>query len=353
MARLDPVEVLWVSPQPAPKGLLALAPRRLREHLGRAADAVVLDLHEGLDADVLGQAQGFVRGGGRLLLRLPADDSVPLVGQGTLALHPHVPEEVGDHLWRRLLSRLQEGPALGLAEVMEPVSHELSGTLEQDALVDELVAAWTGEARSCRVVLADRGRGKSAGLGRAIARSLAAAPLRVLVTSGQRGQAEELMGFATGGPLSSGGPGSPGARSPGASPLGAGSLRYLPLAELLAAEGPAEAYGSPGAVDLLVVDEAAHLPIPALQALVERHPMAHLAFATTSRGYEGTGRGFVLRFLAWLGEVGRPPGCTASRPPSAGISRTPWRLWSSRCSPWTPSPPPSAPAPSRRPRPPR
>ncbi|MCA9698786.1 MAG: tRNA(Met) cytidine acetyltransferase, partial [Myxococcales bacterium] len=59
------------------------------------------------------------------------------------------------------------------------------------------------------------------------------------------------------------------------------------------------AEGAPTAA-VLIVDEAAQLPVHLLQALVRRHPRAHLAFATTVHGYEGTGRGFALRFTPWL-----------------------------------------------------
>ncbi|MCS6900209.1 MAG: GNAT family N-acetyltransferase, partial [Myxococcales bacterium] len=45
---------------------------------------------------------------------------------------------------------------------------------------------------------------------------------------------------------------------------------------------------------------------PWLQRVTRLAPRATLAFATTCRGYEGTGRGFVLRFLAWVRSEGRP-----------------------------------------------
>src|SRR5690606_15475926 len=58
--------------------------------------------------------------------------------------------------------------------------------------------------------------------------------------------------------------------------------------------------------DVIVVDEAAQLSVPLLRALVTRHPEATIVFSTTSHGYEGTGRGFLLRFVAWLEGQARP-----------------------------------------------
>src|SRR5690606_5427834 len=75
----------------------------------------------------------------------------------------------------------------------------------------------------------------------------------------------------------------------------AGAARFVALPELLA--------GPPRAA-VIVVDEAAQLPVPLLQRLVVHQHTAALAFATTTHGYEGTGRGFVLRFLAWLSRRG-------------------------------------------------
>ena len=50
--------------------------------------------------------------------------------------------------------------------------------------------------------------------------------------------------------------------------------------------------------DLVIVDEAAMIPQALLRQL-ERH-YSHLAMATTDGGYEGTGQGFMLRFIADL-----------------------------------------------------
>ena len=52
--------------------------------------------------------------------------------------------------------------------------------------------------------------------------------------------------------------------------------------------------------DVVVIDEAAQVPVPMLQRIVQFQEEAHLAFSTTTHGYEGTGRGFALRFVDWL-----------------------------------------------------
>ena len=45
---------------------------------------------------------------------------------------------------------------------------------------------------------------------------------------------------------------------------------------------------------MVMIDEAAAIPLPLLTAVVKN--CSRLALATTVHGYEGTGRGFELRF---------------------------------------------------------
>ena len=54
----------------------------------------------------------------------------------------------------------------------------------------------------------------------------------------------------------------------------------------------------------MLIDEAAAIPQPILLALLQRFPRVLLS--TTTDGYEGTGQGFVLRFLRELSR--RDPG---------------------------------------------
>ncbi len=268
VAGLEADQVLWVSEEDAPDGLTATRPSKVRRLLGRAYDAVVLDVHRGLQPDVLGQCHGFVWGGGALVLRLPPDGEAP-PADPKLAVYPYGVDAVGRRFWRhfeRALARAQTCEPAALA----PAARRGRGTAEQAAVVDALAGVLGADTPARITLLADRGRGKSSALGLALARLDAArldARCRVAVCAGHRDQAAEVFRFAGDG------------------------ARFVDLTELVLGDED---------FDVIVVDEAAQLPVPMLERLVERHARARIAFATTTHGYEGTGRGFSLRFVEWL-----------------------------------------------------
>jgi tRNA(Met) cytidine acetyltransferase len=252
---------------------------RSRQLLGQSFDAVVLDLHAGAAADTLGRCHGLVRGGGALILCLPPTGCA--VRRPELAVHPYTSADVGRRFWRRLeqhLARLDTAPP---SEPLEPAPPAPLGSAEQAGVVQRLLHAFTGAAPRLVALIAERGRGKSSALGLALAAARATRPgLCARVTASNEDAAVELFRFA---------------------PPDGDRLRFVAPGELIAAG--AEATSSP---DVIVVDEAAQLPVATLRALVANHPRATIAFATTTHGYEGTGRGFVLRFLDWLAREPRP-----------------------------------------------
>lgn len=250
-------QVVWVG---AADGcaVVATSKAQLRRGLGRTCDAVVLDLHAGFDGNALGQANGMIRGGGVMVLRLPESA---------------MPGRMGIWLEHQFAAFTAHHPA-------QPVAVPPSippGSADQDALVGALTRRWTDEAASVSVVLADRGRGKSAGVGRAI--TALPSDASVVVCGPHPAAVREVLAFAD----------------------RPGLAHWSPLALLECLEQRTV----PGGVDVLVVDEAAQVPLPLLQALVTAVPHAHVVLATTIHGYEGTGHGFEQRLLPWLQEQPR------------------------------------------------
>lgn len=241
--------VLWVEEKSA-----------LHRRLGQGFDAVVLDLHGGIDADMLGICHGLVWGGGALVLRMPPEGQRP-EGPSALAIYPYEAVHVGGHLWDRLEEILRRTPSYGEELQVKPVVREVSGTDEQRAAVEALGGFLSAEGHGIAVLLADRGRGKSSALG-LVAEGLLRAGISCVVTAAQPEMAAEIC-----------------------------SRAQVPF---VAAE--ALASGSPSRV--VLVDEAAALPVPLLSEIVERNGHARIALASTVHGYEGTGRGFSLRFLS-------------------------------------------------------
>ena len=268
VAALPPAEVLWVGSD-APPGHTGVRPRDVARRLGAGCDAVVLDLHAGLDADLIGQCHGFVRGGGALVLRLWPEGAPP-PATDALCVHPYGPGDVTARFQTRFERALPaQAPLPPLASAVRAVT----GTDEQAAVVSRLSDLFQSAEPRCASLLADRGRGKSSALGLALR---AVGDRRVAVTASQPEAAAEVLRFA------------------------GDAARFVPLEQLLDPAPEAAPW------DAIVVDEAAQLPVPVLQRLAERHPQARMAFATTAQGYEGTGRGFVLRFLAWAARQARP-----------------------------------------------
>lgn len=259
IARAD---VVWVCTD-GPEGARSVSPRALDALLGQSVTAVVLDLHEALDPDAIARAEGLIRGGGALVLRMPTRLE-PLPRRPDLAVHPHTLDDVGSRFARRFERCL---PPVDDGVLAAPTS-STEATPEQDDLVADVAETLGSAPPTVTVVLADRGRGKSAGIGRALGRALAARPsLRIVVSARAPEAAAEVLRYA----------------APHA-------LRLV---------SPLEAADAALDADVVVVDEAAQLPVALVKRIVTRHPGAHAILSTTCRGYEGTGRGFALRFVAW------------------------------------------------------
>ncbi len=264
----------------------------------------------GFDPDAFGALSGTLCAGGLLVVLTPAEwadgQAHPDADYARLAHWPHAPATLSAHYLTRLARGLLREPGIWRwpDEQAMPCPGRLcessmpAAACPDDACMthdqQEAVHRLTRLRRRRPVVLsADRGRGKSAALGIAAARRLAAGETTLWVTAPRRAAVEPLFerlaalypqGYRAEGRFNV--------------TLEAGECEV----RFLAPDAVMAALGEPGvdrhAPPTLFVDEAAAIPTPLLARWLDAFP--RLAFATTVHGYEGTGRGFQVRFYARL-----------------------------------------------------
>ncbi|STA75454.1 ATP-dependent acetyltransferase [Citrobacter freundii] len=261
-----PGDWLWVGAQaPAEPNC---TPQALQTLLGREFRHAVFDAGQGFDAAAFAALSGTLIAGSWLVLLTPPwhtwhthpdVDSLRWSDCAEPIPTPHFVEHI-----KRVISR--DGQTLHWQQhhaVSSPrfpvraVWHAATGEPqpEQAMILTHLLDMPPGVA----AVTAARGRGKSALAGQLIARINGTA----IVTAPAKAATDVLAQFA------------------------AERYRFMAPDALLSSSATA---------DWLIVDEAAAIPAPLLHQLVSRFPRTLLT--TTVQGYEGTGRGFLLKFCA-------------------------------------------------------
>jgi tRNA(Met) cytidine acetyltransferase len=318
-------KTVWLSDRP-----LTVQTRPLRaatQLLGTEIEILVYDACSGFDPDGFGAATGAIRGGGMLILLTP-----PLARWGDhldpqaerIAVWPHTTASVGRRFLRRLADQLRAAP--GVTHVRQGLAHPSTppgiwgvpsiaetGAPPWEPARDPSRPATSDQARAVTAILevarrprsvplvirAHRGRGKSAALGLAAAQLRAMGWGSILVTAPRADAAKALFKHADAAAAGRADHGPdrdeiitecgayPATRTAQAPILG--GIRFIAPADLVSEK--------PGA-DLVLVDEAAGLPGPLLESILRAYPRS--VFATTAHGYEGTGRGFDVRFSATL-----------------------------------------------------
>ncbi|MFB1489675.1 MULTISPECIES: tRNA(Met) cytidine acetyltransferase TmcA [unclassified Thiocapsa] len=320
----------WLTERPLADGALPL--RAADRLLGSNLDLLVYDAHSGFDPDGFGAATGAIRGGGLLLLLTPPLADWPDVTDPQaerIAVWPNPAASVGSRFLRRLarllgsdpgLIHLAQGDAGGISTALrcvpdcacvrpEPNDRDRTteasdpdpaepATSDQDQAIAAILGVAHGRARRPLVMRAHRGRGKSAALGLAAGRLLRERPLHILVTAPRRSAADALFKHADAVLADHARASAPDAETRTTpdkmTPHAADRSGYGRASASLAFFSPADLAAQTPAADLLLIDEAAGIPAPILEALLARYP--RVVFATTVHGYEGTGRGFDVRF---------------------------------------------------------
>ena len=250
------------------ESLLHKTPGAVRTLLGREFRHAIFDARQGFHAEAFAALAGTLTAGSWLLLLVPPweqwsqqpdTDSLRWADVAEPIPTPHFVH----HLQQLILADDQVLLARQHLPYRFPVQPDwpqwhCQAPQQQQAILNQLMTLPSGVA----VLTAARGRGKSA-----LAGMLARLNGRCLVTAPAKASTEVLATFA-------------GER-----------FHFMAPDALLALETSPQA-------DWLIVDEAAAIPAPLLRALVSRY--SRVLLTTTVQGYEGSGRGFILKFCAGL-----------------------------------------------------
>ncbi len=292
--------------------------------LGRTYDFLILDLRENLSPNDIGRVINVVRGGGLIFLLTPRFKEwlkIKNKFQERLVTYPYTIDDVKSRFVSWFIRCLKESAGVYIIEedkiikkpkgVLKPITkkrkpinvpenifiskriYRLCLTQEQVDTIKILEDFFNERKKSSFILIANRGRGKSALLGlflAGIVERLVAENKRynICVTSPERENVETLYEFLEKG-------------------LEALNIKYKIENGEYVIERCSIRYKKPLYIfnenyNLVVVDEAAGISVPLLFKIVEKYKKT--IFSSTIHGYEGAGRGFSVRFLKELKEKG-------------------------------------------------
>ncbi|MBG7601314.1 MAG: tRNA(Met) cytidine acetyltransferase [Gammaproteobacteria bacterium] len=286
--------VVWIGDVAGKQQLDRVIPaNQAKQLLGQEFHSILFDAHCGFDADAFAAVSGTIKNHGYLLLLTPPLHQWPAFKDPDyqrLCVWPVTADKINGRFLQRLSSMFLHTPAAevitqeeshGSAPLSSPVTSTTASTADQQQAIDAIVHVAGGHRSRPLVITADRGRGKSTALGLAAAILLnrhehfryhivVTAPAMNAVATLFQHAAPELPGFNS---------------DTGKLFTRDRSLRFVAPDQLLKQHKIA---------DILFVDEAAAIPAPLLEALLQRYKRT--VFSTTVHGYEGSGRGFAIRF---------------------------------------------------------
>ena len=236
--------------------------------LGQEFEHILFDGRNGIHLEALAIAAGTLKMGGTLCLVLsdwenlsqqPDQDSLRWNGNLSAIATPNFIYHFKQCIERYHFSILREESAVEFPTVFYSNEHHKNATLAQQQIIENILQA----DQDIYFLTAKRGRGKSALLGM-LANQIQAP---VYLTALNKSAVHSVIEFSEGG------------------------IEFIAPDELaLTLQTDPEFSQS----SWLLVDEAAMIPLPLLQEYSQY--FQHIVFSTTIHSYEGTGRGFELKF---------------------------------------------------------
>ncbi|WP_293746870.1 GNAT family N-acetyltransferase [uncultured Paraglaciecola sp.] len=270
--------------------------KNYRSKLGHEYDFVVLNCFSGFRANAAMALSGTIKAKGLMILLCPDIDLWPTYDDPekiNRISFGYNQQKINSQFFRYLSSAFTEdhfvavctkdqfSGSVAIAEKMS-VTHNFD---QQNQAVEGIIRVALGHRNRPLVLTADRGRGKSSALGIAAAELMKQYSKTIWVTALHLDNTEQIFGHALRMlPMAS-------ATKSNITFQGS-SLNFKPIDQLL---------NSKESTNLLLVDEASSLPIHILIKLANKYP--RIVFSSTIHGYEGSGRGFEMRFIKQLSQL--------------------------------------------------
>lgn len=256
--------------------------------LGQESAHLLLNHWQPVSPDEICLAAGTIRAGGLCIWLTPP---LALWPNMDVAVDPKISSygltpPNSSHFIARIAKKLQTDPTVARLVLTteqwqyQPLANPTAAaekrsigtpTPEQTQAIAAVQHVLSGHRKRPLVITASRGRGKSAALGLAAKAILQQTNKQIIVTSSSKSACTTLLQHA------------------GNEHATNSTIRFVPF-DILKKERPK--------ASLLIIDEAASLSLPALQLLCNNY--SRVAMATTTDGYEGTGQGFLIKFLPFL-----------------------------------------------------
>jgi len=267
-----------------------------RSKLGHEYDWVIVNCFSGFRANAAMALSGTIKANGLMIILCPELSKWPSYAdpeQINRISFGYQQEETYSFFIQHLISSFREDSSVAIL-----TTDQFSGTAffvedglsekryyEQEIAIKSICKVAQGHRNRPLVLTADRGRGKSSSLGIAAAKLMLSSDKTIFVTAPHIHTVEQV--FAHNKRLL------PDALITKNSVVyQSSSLTFKPL-DLLLADG--------SSADLLLVDEASAIPVHILNKLAKKFP--RIVFSSTVHGYEGSGRGFEIKFKQHLAEI--------------------------------------------------
>lgn len=290
----DKQNILWVGDTQDSYDCINI--KNYRSILGHEYDCVVLNCFSGFRANAAMALSGTIKAQGLMILlcphleRWPEYDDPERINRISYGFNQR---HINSQFFRHLSSAFDEDNSVALCTkdlfigsvAMVDKQSAIHNFDQQNKVVEGIIKVALGHRNRPLVLTADRGRGKSSALGLAAAKLMIQGTKNICVTALHLDNTEQIFNHAQQMlPKAS-------VAKDNISYLG-NTLSFKPVDQLL---------NSQESINLVLVDEAASLPIHVLIKLANK--FSRIVFSSTVHGYEGSGRGFEIRFIKQLSQL--------------------------------------------------